>query len=174
MVHVLHASEVPSMRLTVIGIAHLAAPALSTAIFSQCLSGWTTIPALLERGVNNTSISHWADKYSKLSGYKTEVFGLLATVGLGIKGAANLPFESFARFYFILGSLSTSIYLLFTPYFHHKIKSISQFNDPLAKGSVDPKNDIRWFLRVQAISSAFAAVGLGCFWYGLYNAVNEL
>lgn len=164
--------SIGEMALPVIGIAHLAAPALSTAIFSNGLSAWTTIPSLLERGIDNSSISFWADKYSKLSG-STEVLSLLATIGLGIKGAVNLPFESFARFYYIVGTLSTGAYLLFTPYFRYKLKSISDYSTPVAKGSFDPKADIRQFLRVQALSSVFAGIGLASFWYSLYLAINN-
>jgi hypothetical protein len=44
----------------------------------------------------------------------TEVLDMLATIGCGIHGAVNLRFDSFAQFYFIIGSFSSAVYLLLT------------------------------------------------------------
>jgi hypothetical protein len=95
----------------------------------------------------------------------TAVLGLLATIGCGIQGALNSRLYSFAQFYFITGSFSSSVYLLFTPDLHHKINSISKYRDPSSgdAGSNDPKRDIRKLLRVHGIRSVFAGIGLLCF-----------
>lgn len=156
----------------IIGISQLAAPALSTIIFTHGLHSWATLPALLEKGIDNTSISFWVSRYSSISG-RSVVGALLLSIGFGINAALNLPFKSFSRFYYLLGSISSVGYLLFVPYFKYKIRKISEYNETISsQDSSDPRSDVRTGLRVHFVSSIFDIAGASFFWYGLYNAIN--
>ncbi len=155
----------------VIGISQLAAPALSTVIFTHGVNSWAALPALLEKGIDNTSISFWVSKYSEISGRLT-VAALLGSIGFGIHAATHLPFESFSRFYYLLGSISSVGYLLFVPYFKYKMRKISEYNETINSESTDPRSDIRFGLKVHFVSSIFDIAGASFFWYGLYNAIH--
>jgi len=155
----------------VIGISQLAAPALSTVIFSHGLNSWASLPALLEKGIDNTSISYWISKYSAISG-RSILLALLGSIGFGIHSATTLPFDSFSRFYYILGSISSVGYLLFVPYFKYKMRKISEYNESISGNSGDPRSDIRYGLKVHFVSSIFDLLGASFFWVGLYNAIH--
>lgn len=154
----------------VIGISQLAAPALSTIIFTHGVNSWAVLPALLEKGIDNTSISFWVSKYSEISG-RSIVLALLGSIGFGIHAAVNLPFQSFSRFYYLLGSISSIGYLLFVPYFKYKMNKISEYNESI-NNDTDPRSDVRTGMRVHFVSSVFDIAGASFFWYGLYNAIH--
>jgi hypothetical protein len=156
----------------VVGFSQLAAPALGTIIFTHGLSSWASIPALLESGIDNFSISYWVSKYNKLSG-TPELLTLLASIGFGLNAALHLPFRSFARFYYLIGAISSFGYLLFVPYFRYKTAKIADYSNAHKSDPANPpRKEIKTWLRVQFVSSLFDLAGAGFFWYGLYNAIN--
>merc|ERR1712070_1269774 len=156
----------------VVGLSQLAAPALSLVVFTHGLSTWASIPSLLERGIDNFSISHWVTSYNKKTS-TPELLALFGSIGFGINSAVHLPFQSFARFYYLMGAIATSGYLLFVPYFRYKSKKISEYSDAHKNsGDTTPRKEIKTWLRVQFLSSFFDLAGVGFFWYGLHNAIN--
>ncbi|CCH42228.1 putative membrane protein [Wickerhamomyces ciferrii] len=159
------------MVLPIVGFSQLAAPALGTVILTHGFHTWATLPALLEKGIDNTSISYWISKYSTLAG-RSVVGAILLSIGFGIHAAVNLPFESFARFYYLLGSISSVGYLLFVPYFKYKARKISEYNETIENDGSNPRKDIRFGLKVHTVSSIFDIAGAAFFWYGLWNAIQ--
>ncbi|CDR42833.1 CYFA0S10e02828g1_1 [Cyberlindnera fabianii] len=167
-----HSSWWASSPLLAVGFTQLVTPLLSTAVVAHAFTSWHNVPALLHEGASPQSISSWAKKYSTLGG-KGQLAAVGSTVLAGIQTAVNLPFESFSRFYFILGTASTTVYFLFTPLLKYQLAKLAEYGD-MEKGSTDPKRDLLWLLRVHAVSTLFAVSGLGFYCYGVYNAVNNL